>query len=138
VTAGPPQEDGSAAAPWWRWFAGFWVVLGLVAAGLREWGTAGLAGLFVTGFLAQEVRAAQRGEPRPAAARPLLLSALAAVLGAASVYLVLRFTWHVTAAWEVALVVLGALFLLYAAGPEPARRVRGTPDADGPGPRERG
>jgi len=121
---GSALSDSDRDFPWWRWFAAFWGVLAIVGAALRAWGTLGLAVTFLTGFLAQELRSRQRREPRAGAPLLVALSGLTAALGAAGIYLLLRYLFHVSPAWGVVLLVFGGLFGLYGAGPLMARAMR--------------
>jgi Flp pilus assembly protein TadB len=124
--------DGDLGFRWWRWFGVFWLALGVAGAAVRDWKAVGLAGLFLAGYLAQEVRALQREAPRAAGKKAALLSFLAALLGSGSVYLALRYTWSVTIPWWVVLVVFLALLVLYACGPTLARSARDRRDGRGP------
>lgn len=126
------DRGGHSRIRWWRWFAVLWLALGVAGVGLRHWYVVGLAGLFVTGYLAQEVRAVQREEAPGGAPKALLLSVLAAGLGAWSVYLTLRATLGVTMPWWVVLLVFAALLALYAAGPSLGRRARSIHARRGP------
>lgn len=102
-----------------------WGVLAIVAAIARAWSATGMALLFTTGFLAQELRAWQHMVPRAAKPKLVMFSLVSAALGTAGIYLILRYQFHVgIAVWGVALLFTG-FFLLYAAGSWVARLLRG-------------
>jgi hypothetical protein len=117
-------SDSDHDVPWSRGFAALWGVLAIVGAGLRDWGPVGLAMTFAAGFLAQELRG-RPWKPTSAAAPGLVVfSVLPAALGAAGIYLLLRYQLHVSPAWWVSVLLFAGLFVLFVAGPTVARSVR--------------
>jgi hypothetical protein len=117
-------SDSDHDLPWWRGFAALWGVLAIVGAVLRAWGLVGLALMFATGFLSQELRNRQETRTRTAASGLVVFSVVIAAFGALGIYLLLRYELHVSPApWVVVLVFVG-LLILDVAGPAVARTVR--------------
>ena len=118
------MSDSDHDVPWSRGFAALWGVLAIAGAVLRDWGPVGLAMTFAAGFLAQELRGRRWQRTSVAAPGLVVFSVLPAVLGAAGIYLLLRYQLHVSPAWWVAVLVFAGLVALFVAGPTMARSVR--------------
>jgi hypothetical protein len=99
-------------------------VLAIVGAVLRAWGPVGMAVTFAAGFLALESRSRQWQRTRAVAPGLVVFSVGTAALGAAGIFLLLRYQFHVSPAWWVVVLVFAGLLILYVAGPTVARSVR--------------